>query len=418
MSAVPVDMNIKARWILSMRMRDELLEHHTLVVRDGRILDLLPHAAASLRYAPRVLVERPMHLLMPGLVNAYTRIGSLARDVAGTQFLPDGALVCVANMLEAGITCFCDIGYFPADSARTAAAQGMRALVGLPVAEHPTPWAQNAGEYLTRALRLRDEYKGHPSISMGFAPLRSGALSDATLARMRTLRDELDAAILVSLHESQRDIDDSLARCGMRPIARLEALGLLTPALTAAHAVHLDAADIELAQRTGIGITLCLASDLMRGNGLAPLAALAPALTKESHAADPTGIRVGLGSDGEYRGADQDLWTDIRLLALHSAAAGTSSTAWDVLGAATRGGAGAMGLDAEIGTLEAGKWADLCCIDFGGPAGLPVYDPLHQLVFSGGRDMVSDVWVAGRHLLCERQFTRLDWPNLAARLTP
>jgi 5-methylthioadenosine/S-adenosylhomocysteine deaminase len=402
MSAVPVDMNIKARWILPMRTPDEILEHHTLVMHDGRVLDVLPHAAAALRYAPRVLLERPLHLLMPGLVNACTRIGSPASGSAQPHFGPESALLCIANMLNAGTTCFCDIGYFPGATAHTAAAQGMRAHVGLPVAEHPSLWAQSSGEYLTRALRLRDEYKGHPSISMGFAPLRPSALSDATLARMGTLADELDAGILVSLHESQRDIEDSLMRFGMRPLARLQGLGLLTPALTAAHVAHLDAGDVELAQRTGIGVTLCLASDLMRGNGLPPIAALGAA-----------GTRLGLGSDGEHCGAAQDLWTEIKLLALH--AGGTSLTPWSVLAAATRGGAGVLGLEAEIGTLEAGKWADICCVDLGGPASLPLYDPLRQLVFSGGRDLVSDVWVAGRQLLCDRQFTRLDWPNLAAR---
>ena len=88
-----------------------------------------------------------------------------------------------------------------------------------------------------------------------------------------------------------------------------------------------------------------------------------------------------------------------------------------MIAAATRGGAAALGLDAEIGTLEAGKWADLCCLDLAGPATQPVYDPLRQGIFSGGRDLVSDVWVAGRQLLCDGQFTRLDWPSLAARLS-
>ena len=87
-----------------------------------------------------------------------------------------------------------------------------------------------------------------------------------------------------------------------------------------------------------------------------------------------------------------------------------------MLAAATRGGAAVLGLDAEIGTLERGKWADLCCVDLAGPAMQPLTDPLRQLAFSGGRDMVSDVWVAGRQLVCEGRLTRLDWPALAARL--
>jgi 5-methylthioadenosine/S-adenosylhomocysteine deaminase len=414
MPAVPADLSIKARWVVPMTRRDEILEHHTLVMRDGRIIDLLPSTAAEERYAPRVLLDRPLHLLMPGLVNARTRMESPGHAVAAPQFKPEGALLCIANMLEAGISCFCNVGYFPHQAAEIAAAQGMRAFIGLPVAEHQSPWAQSAGEYLTRALRLRDDYKGHPYISTGFAPLRPEGISDATFVRIATLADELDAGIVISLHESQNGIDESLSQHGRRPLERLHRLGLLTPALSAAHMVHADAADIALAQRGGIGVTLCLESDLARGAGLAPVAALAAA-----------GLRMSVGSDGAISGNGQDVWSEMKLLCLHSRnsngagpqPAEPSLRPWDALAAATRGGASVLGLDSDIGTLEIGKWADLCCVDLSGPAVQPLSDPLRQLVFSGGRDMVSDVWVAGRQLLSQGQFTRLDWPSLAARFS-
>jgi 5-methylthioadenosine/S-adenosylhomocysteine deaminase len=94
---------------------------------------------------------------------------------------------------------------------------------------------------------------------------------------------------------------------------------------------------------------------------------------------------------------------------------GSDHTAWDALAAATRGGAAVLGLDGDVGTLESGKWADLCCVDLGGPATQPLIDPLTQLVFCGGRDIVSDVWVAGRQLKSDGELTRLDWPGVAAR---
>lgn len=404
MPAVPADLSIKARWIAPMTGRDEVLDHHSLVMRDGRILDVLPTSAATELYDPRVSLQRPAHLVLPGFVNALTQIGSLGPAAGIPRFLSDAGLLCIANMLKAGITCFCPVGYFPRDAAQLAAAQGLRAVIGLPIAEERSPWAQNAADYVTRALQLRDEYKGHPSISAAFALLEPGALSDATYARIVTLANELDAGILISLHASQNEIEESLARYGMRPIERLEALGLLTPALTAAHMVHLNAADLELAQRRGIGVTLCLASDLLRGAGVARVADLAAA-----------GLRLSLGSDGDGGRNDQDVWTEMKLMALHAAPA---PSAWDTLAAATRGGAAALGLEAEIGSLERGKWADVCCIDMSGPATQPPHDPTRQLVFSGGRDMVSDVWVAGRQLLSEGQFTRLDWPSVAARLDP
>ena len=111
-------------------------------------------------------------------------------------------------------------------------------------------------------MSLRDEYKGHPLISTAFAPHAAKPLSDATFARIATLADELDAGIVIDLHESPAEIAASVAAHGVRPIERLWQLGLLTPALNAVHMTHATAADIELAQRTGISISLCPQSSL------------------------------------------------------------------------------------------------------------------------------------------------------------
>jgi 5-methylthioadenosine/S-adenosylhomocysteine deaminase len=410
MPSAPSDMHITPRWILPLSGGRGLLERHTLVVRDGRILDIVPADTAAERYAPRVALERPSHLLMPGLVNAYTRIGTLPGEGTAPVFSQDLATIGIANMLKAGVTTFCDVGYFPDASARTAVAQGLRAVIGLPVAAQPSAWARTPAEYLTRALRLRDEYKGHPAVSTAFAPLHVHSLEDATLARISTLAAELDAVIVVALNRSRRDIEDCVVRHGMRPLARLESLGLLTPALIAVCAVSLEEPELELIRRAGAGIALCLAADLARGEGLPPIEALA--------AARAAGVRLGLGSGGEPFSAAQDLWNDIKLLALHGRIASEHPLlcAHEVLETATRGAAALLGLDAEIGTLEAGKWADLCCLDLGSPAMQPTLDPLSQVLLAGGRELVSDVWVAGRQLLSEGQFTRLDWPVLAARL--
>jgi 5-methylthioadenosine/S-adenosylhomocysteine deaminase len=121
-----------------------------------------------------------------------------------------------------------------------------------------------------------------------------------------------------------------------------------------------------------------------------------------------SGIRLGLGTGG----GSQDLWSEMKLYALMTSG---DHTAWDALAAATCGGAAVLGLDGGVGTLEAGKWADVCCVDLGGPATQPLGDPVRQLVLCGGRDLVSDVWVAGRQLLLDGELTRLDWHRVAER---
>jgi 5-methylthioadenosine/S-adenosylhomocysteine deaminase len=416
MSAVPADLTVSCRWILPMTSPGEVLENHTVVIRDGRILDVLPTTLATLRYAATAHVDRSLHLVLPGLVNAYTRIVPPPGRTMVPERLHDGAQMCIAEMLEAGTTCFCSLGNFPQETARAAAEQGMRALIGIPIAETASPWAANPGEYLTRALSFRDEYRGHPSIATAFAPESAATVSDATFSRIATLADELDAGIVTTLHESRAEVDECLIRYGARPIARLHALGLLTPALTAVHMAVANGADLELAQHGGIAITLCPESSLRSGNGPPPVASWAA-----------TKLRLSLGSGIANPDGSVDLWSAMRFMALLSKDVGLADpaqvlNAWDALAVATRGGAAALGLDAEIGTLEKGKWADMCCIDLTRPAtqwaalAAPRSSWLTPLVFNGGRDLVNDVWVAGRHLVNSRAFTRLDWPHAAGRM--
>ncbi len=190
------------------------------------------------------------------------RVADLERDWVNAEFVRDGVLAAIAEMLQSGITCFADRYYFPDETARIAGEQGMRTLIGMPVSEKPSLWANSAADYLTRALGMRDEYKGHPLISTAFAPHAPDQLSDATFTRVATLADELDAGILIDLHESADAIERSIALHGVRPIGRLWNLGLLTPALNAVHMAFATAEDIDLAHRTGLSISLCPQSSL------------------------------------------------------------------------------------------------------------------------------------------------------------
>jgi 5-methylthioadenosine/S-adenosylhomocysteine deaminase len=405
MPIAPADLRIEARWIAPMTARNAVLKDHSLLVRDGRILDILPSVVAAERYSATAVLTRNSHLLMPGMINVQSAAamllfrcanGDAAAVEVNADFARDGTLAAIAEMLKSGITCFCDRDYFPEETARTATEQGMRALIGMPVTERATPWAKDAAQSLTRALTLRDKFKGDPLVSTAFAPLAANALSDATFARLVTLADELDAGIMIDLHQSTLEIAECSAMHGMRPIERLWNLGLLTPALNAAHMVHLSPADMNLMQRTGISVTVCPQGDMRLGNGLPPIAAISA-----------TGVRLGIGSAGAATWG-HDLWGDMKIVAL-------TTNAWDALRAATHGGAAVLGLESEVGSLESGKWADLCCVDLSGPATHPVGDPLEQLVFGGGRDIVSDVWVAGRQLLSGGELTRLDWSDVSAR---
>src|SRR5450755_2407553 len=156
---------------------------------------------------------------MPGMVNAQSDAAMLlfrgVKDqvpaidrLVNPDFARDSTLAAIAEMLKSGITCFCDRSYFPEETLRTANEQGMRAVAGMPVSESPTPWAKNAAQSLTRSLSLRDKYKGDPLLSTAFAPRAANTLSDEALARLVTLADELDAGIMIDLHQSMQEITE------------------------------------------------------------------------------------------------------------------------------------------------------------------------------------------------------------------
>ncbi|MDE2304936.1 MAG: amidohydrolase family protein [Gammaproteobacteria bacterium] len=422
MSQDLADLRIDARWIAPMRGREAPLEGHSLLVRDGRILALLPRNEAIRRFRATTVIARPAHLLLPGLVDAHVHAplaalrGLLAENTdaawsgrapyaadaaigaAGARFAAGTMPFALLELLSAGVTCFLDQHWFAPSAARAAVESGMRAVIAAPVAEHETPAARTIDEHLAAALALHDEYRDHPTISTAFAPAALALAGDESLVRLKTIADELDSTITLHVQEGAAAVAESLARHGRRPLERLHALGLLTPALHAVHLNGLEASELELAARTGIAATICPGSNLRLGQGLPGAARLA------AH-----GLRLGIGSDGGAANNALDPWQEIRLVALstrHSPDAALD--AFDVIAMATRGGAAALGLERQIGTLEPGKWADLCCLDAQSFDDAPPSLLFDWLAFRGGRDIVSDVWVAGRPLLADSQPTRLD----------
>lgn len=413
----PADLIIAARWIVPVEPEGQVLNDHALVVRDGRIVDLLPTAEATRRYAAVALVRRPNHVLLPGLVNAHTHSPmTLFRGFADDMplsawlgqhiwpaearwvdagFVRDGAELAMLEMLRGGTTCFNDMYFFPDVVARAVDASGLRACIGMIVLEQPTVWAQNAEEYLRKGLAVRDQFRGHPRISMVFAPHAPYTVADSSFRQIQLLANELDTQIHMHVHETADEIAESERRFSRRPLQRLDEMGLLTPLLAAVHMTQLLPEEIALLRERGVSVVHCPESNLKLASGFCPVAELASA-----------GINIALGTDGAASNNDLDMFGEMRscaLLAKGVAQRADVAPAAAVLSMATLNGAKALGLDDRIGSLLPGKEADVICVDLSAPATQPVYDPVSHLVYAASRDQVSDVWVAGRQLLADGQ---------------
>ncbi|HEY9151061.1 MAG TPA: TRZ/ATZ family hydrolase [Gammaproteobacteria bacterium] len=417
-----IDSLLHARWIVPVEPDGLVLHHHSLAIHEGRILELLPTADAEQRYRARAVSHLPEHLLIPGLVNAHTHAAmSLLRGLAddlhlmdwlqhhiwpaetrwvNEEFVHDGTQLAIAEMLRGGTTCFNDMYFFPDVTARVSAACGMRATVGLILIDFPTAWADNADEYLAKGLALHDEYRNDPLIGTAFAPHAPYTVSDAPLQRVRVLADELDIPVHMHMHETAYEVREAVTATGQRPLARLQALDLLSPSLLAVHMTQLEKDEIQALADAGAQVVHCPESNLKLASGFCPVQEL-----------DQAGVIVALGTDGAASNNDLDMLGEMRTAALLAkAVAGDASAlpAHRVLRMATLHGAMALGRGAEIGSLEAGKWADVTAVRLDELETQPLYDPISQLIYSASRHQVSDVWVAGRHLLRERVLTTLD----------
>lgn len=417
-----IDSLIHARWVIPVEPEGVVLENHSVAIQDGRILEILPRASALARYTACETVELPEHALIPGLINAHTHAAmSLMRGLAddlplmewlqkhiwpaegrwvGAEFVRDGTQLAMAEMLRGGVTCFNDMYFFPEVTAHAAEAAGMRACVGLIQIDFPSAWAANADDYLHKGLALHDEYRNHPLIRTAFAPHAPYTVSDGPLGKIQMYAEELDIPVHMHVHETADEINGSMTQHHQRPLARLTGLGLVSPRLLAVHMTQLTNTEITAFAAAGAHVVHCPESNLKLASGFCPIATLLEA-----------GVNVALGTDGTASNNDLDMFGEMRTAALLAkAVAGRANAvpATTALRMATLNGARALGLEAEIGSLQQGKWADITAVHLGGIETQPMYHPISQLVYATGRDKVTNVWVAGRRLLADRRLTTLD----------
>jgi 5-methylthioadenosine/S-adenosylhomocysteine deaminase len=263
-------------------------------------------------------------------------------------------------------------------------------------------------EYLNKGTDLvHDRYAGHPLISTCFAPHSTRALSDASFTELRVLADQLDVPVQIHLHESASEVAQSVDAIGKRPFERLDELGLVNASLLAVHAVHVTQDEVRRLAAAGAGVAHCPSSNLKLACGLAPATALVDA-----------GVAVGVGTDGAASNNLLDVLAEVRLAAMLanvSSGDGGAIPAEQALRMATLDAARALRRDHEIGSIEPGKWADLTCIDMQCLNTQPLYDPVSQLVYATRADQVSDVWVAGRHLLDRGELTTINRDSIFKR---
>ncbi len=417
-----VEQIIKPQWLIPVDSDHSVLTDHAVVVDQGKIVETGHIDKIQSSYQTNNLVELNDHALIPGLINAHTHGSmSLLRGYAddmplmqwlnehiwpaeakwvSEEFVQAGIDLACAEMIRGGTTCFNDMYFFPDVVARRVEAAGIRACVGMIVIDFPTVWAQNADEYINKGLAMRDEIRHSELVTTAFAPHAPYTVSDEPLKKIATLSEELDCQLHIHVHETAHEIEESTAQFGMRPLERLDQLGLVGPRLMAVHMTQLLAGEIQTLSERGVSVVHCPESNMKLASGFCPVSQLSEA-----------GVNICIGTDGASSNNDLDMLSEMRsasLIAKGFSEDPTALSSYHTLQCATLNGAKGLGLDHITGSIEVGKSADMTAIDLSHCTTQPVYHPVSQIVYSAGRDQVSDVWVAGKRLLENGDLKTLD----------
>ena len=425
----PCDLLIEAGWVVPVVPKGAALVDHAVAVRGGKIVAVLPRADARARFVAAEIVSRPTAALLPGLVNIHTHnpmtlMRGVADDLAlmpwlqehiwpieaavmAPDFIADGIELAVAEMLRGGTTTCNESYFFPDVQAQTYQRLGFRATVGLPIIEFPSPWAASTAEYFDKALEVYDRWRSDPLVRFSFAPHAPYTVSDASFERIGMLSAQLDLPIHCHVHETAQEVADSVAQHGLRPLARLDRIGLVDTRLIAVHMTQLTEGEIRLCAERGVHVAHCPQSNLKLASGFCPVEALLHA-----------GGRVAIGTDGCASNNDLDMFEETRTAALLAKAVAGDARAFDAataLESATLAGARALGREDEIGSIEPGKQADLVLVDLDELELQPMYSVVSHLVYVATRHQVRDVWIGGARKLSDRRLVDIDEAALKAK---
>ncbi len=396
-----------------------------VAVREDRIVAVGPLAEVSLYSAVRSL-DVADTIVLPGLINGHqhapmTLFRGLGSDLKLMDWLTEyifpaesrnvdrdfvfwGALLAVTEMLESGTTTFADMYYFEEEVARATSAAGMRGILGQVIIGFPAPDYPAPEETLKGTERFIVDWKDDPLVTPAVAPHAPYTCSREVLDACRELAEKHDVPLIIHLAETRDEVRQVEENTGLRPVSYLNEIGFLVDRLIAAHVVWANEQEIRLLKEHGVGVIHNPESNMKLASGTAPVPLLLEA-----------GVDVGLGTDGAASNNNLDLLQEADTMAKlhkHSTVDPTVIPAREALVAATIGSARALGLDAELGSLEMGKKADLVVLGLSEASAIPVYDPYALVVYSLHGSAVETVIVNGRVVVEDGRILTVDREEL------
>jgi len=430
LAAEPADWIWSARYVITMDAQHRVIENGAVAIRGERIVAAGSKAEIDERFQPRQRLDRPEAILAPGLINTHTHAAmSLFRGLADDLRLQDwlqkfifpaearnvtpdfvrwGTRLACLEMLLGGTTTFTDMYYFEDVVAEAAKEAGIRGVLGETIIGFPAPDAKTPAASLKFTETYLQRFHNDPLIAPAVAPHALYTNSDETLRAARSLANKYHALLITHLSETKKENDDAMAQRRMSPTRVLDSLGVFAGRTLVAHAVWMDERDMAILKARGVGVAHCPSSNMKLASGVAPVTRMLA-----------LGIPVGLGPDGPAGSnndfnmfEEMDLAAKLQKVTLLDPRALPAKTALEM---ATILGARALGMEKEIGSIEAGKRADLIAVRLDRPNAAPLYDPISQMVYALKAEDVRDVMVNGRPVVRDAKILTLDEAQILAK---
>jgi 5-methylthioadenosine/S-adenosylhomocysteine deaminase len=417
------DLLITGGTVVSMDGSRTILDDGAVAVKGDTIVAVGPRGELEARYTASQTIDAKGKLVLPGFINGHTHVPmtlfrGLHDDVTlndwlykyifpaeaknvNEEFVRWGTRLAAAEQIRGGVTTFADMYYFEDAVAEETKAAGMRGVLGETFIDFPAPDNKSEAEMLAYTEKFLKKWQGDALIHAAVAPHSIYTCSQKTLQDAAALARKYNAPILIHTGEMKKEWDDSLKQNGMSPVQYMDKIGLLGPDVVSAHCIFVDAADEKTLAQKQVGCVHNPSSNMMIASGVSPVADMRAA-----------GIAVGLGTDGPAgSNNDLDLMEEIDLAAKLAKITKLNPLALNakaVVEMATIDGARALHMDKEIGSLEAGKKADVILISLDEPNAVPMYDIYAQLAYALKGSDVETVVIGGRIVMRDRKLLTVD----------
>jgi 5-methylthioadenosine/S-adenosylhomocysteine deaminase len=426
-----VDLILKNANIVTMDSEYRVLPHGAIAIQDDHLLFVGTEEETLKDFSAAETVDCAGKVVIPGLINGHTHAAMtllrgladdlrldvwllgymmpVEREFVSPEFSRLGTQIACAEMIRSGITCFADMYYYEETVAQAVADAGMRAICGQTILKFPSPDAESYEDSLDLARGFIERWKDHPLVVPAVAPHAPYTCTPEILKACTEMALEYDVPLHTHIAETFQEVEDWREIYSMPVVPWIKKIGLLDAKVIAAHCVHIDDGEIHTLEHAGTGVVHNPSSNLKLASGFAPVSEMLE-----------RGVHVGIGTDGPASNNTLDLFEEVRLASFIAKAVTKDPTALPARQAfemATRNGAKAIHMDHLIGSLEAGKKADLVIVDLDLTHNQPHFehDPnaiYSRLIYAAKSTDVLDVMIAGSWVMQDRRLLSLDESDL------